>query len=197
MRGENKSSGTKKAAAAKKAATCGRPLGKTAAKRQASNQRRLDAALENEAWSFGRVTKVLGHHRFRFVLRDRTEHEAPLTRLLTSKGATPVEVGTIVAVEEAEMRGGDYLIVAVVHEDDKHMRKELLKTEAIAKWMLLAGEAFDRVMDPALARAAAEQAELDGFEFDYGEEDDDEDADDEEKKPVIATELTAEDIDNI
>lgn len=193
MRGENKSSGTKKAAAAKKAATCGRALGKTATKRQESNQRRLDSALENDAWSFGRVTKVLGNHRFRFVLSNRTEHEAPLTRLLTSKGATPVAVGTIVAVEETEMRGGDYIIVAVVHEDNKHMRKELLKREAISKWMLLAGEAFDRVMDPALAREAAEQAEMDGFEFDYGEDDEDID----EEKEIIAEEITADDIDNI
>ena len=197
MRGENKSSGTKKAIAAKKAATCGRALGKTATKRQESNKRRLDSALENEAWSFGRVTKVLGNHRFRFVLRDHSEHEGPITRLLTSKGATPVSVGTIVAVEETEMRGGDYLIVAVVHEDDRHLRKELLKKEAIEKWMLLAGEAFDRVMDPAIARAVSEQADLDGFEFDYGEDDDEDEDDETEKKPIIAAEITQADIDNI
>lgn len=197
MRGENKSSGTKKAASKKAAASgggAGRPLKKTAAKRLESNQRRLDGALDNPSWSFGRVTKALGNHRFRFVLRDHSEHEAPLSRLLTSKSATPVGDGTIVAVELAGMRGGDYLIVAAVHESDKHMRKELLKAEAIEKWMLLAGEAFDRVMDPALAKAAKEQADLDGFEFDYGEDDDEED---DEEEPVVPEEITAEDIDRI
>ena len=95
------SSGSKKAKAARKMRGSARLAGKVKGKMNDAVMR----SLEDDAGTkvFARVTKMLGGIRIRVMLEDGSEQQAVLRGLLRKRRHAPIEVGSVVLMEDHEV----------------------------------------------------------------------------------------------